>query len=136
MNSGFEDCTVLDEVVSADTTDWEAAFGRIEVQRKPNTDAIAQMALENFVEMRDSVANPHFVLRKKVGFALEQRFPERFIPRYSMVIFHPEIPYAEAQRLSVIQDGILDKLCANINDPEQLDWAAAEELVTALPLRA
>ncbi len=79
--------------------------------------------------MRDSVADPRFLLKKKVGFELEKRFPGRFIPRYSMVTFHPEIPYAEALRLGRIHERLLDQLTANINDPAQVDWDRAGQML-------
>lgn len=130
MNSGFEDCTALDSLITGDNPDWESVFTKFTALRKPNADAIADMAVENFVEMRDSVTDPQFILRKKVGFELEKRWPGKFIPRYSMVIFHPEIPYAEAKRRGAIQDTILEKLCAGIAAPEQVNWDEAEKLVT------
>lgn len=129
MNCGFEDCTALGEILDSGETNWEVIFEKLGEARKPNTDAIADMAVENFVEMRDTTADPKFQLKKEVGFKLEDRFGEDFIPRYSMVMFHPEIPFAEAQRLGEAQDRMLDKLCANINSPEELDWDEAEKLV-------
>jgi kynurenine 3-monooxygenase len=129
MNSGFEDCLTLNSLIPAGKPDWEEVFANFEKARKPNADAIADMAVENFFEMRDSVTDPRFILRKMVGFELEKRWPGRFIPRYSMVIFHPEIPYAEAQRRGKLQDRILDQLCANISRPEQVDWNKAEMLI-------
>ncbi len=129
MNCGFEDCTALNALLEFDNPDWETLFKELEKQRKPNTDAIADMAIENFVEMRDTTADPKFQLKKQIGFELEKRYPDQFIPRYSMVMFHPEIPYAEARRLSEIQDGILDKLSADISSTEQINWDEAERLV-------
>lgn len=129
MNSGFEDCAVLNGLVDSADPDWEKVFMRFTQLRKPNADAIADMAVENFTEMRDSVTDPIFLLKKKVGFELEKRWPGKFIPRYSMVIFHPDIPYAEAQRRGAIQDKILEKLCAGISAPEQVNWGEAEKLV-------
>ena len=64
--------------------------------RKPDADAIAQMALENYTEMRDTVRDPRVQLQRELALALERRHPKRFIPRYSMVMFHDEIPYAKA----------------------------------------
>jgi len=129
MNCGFEDCTVLGEILTDDNLDWEEVFKKLNQERKANTNAIADMALENFIEMRATTADPKFQLKKKVGFELEKRFPDQFIPRYSMVMFHPEIPYAEAMRKSEIQDHILNKLCANISLPEEIDWEEAETLL-------
>ena len=109
LNCGFEDCVLLDELL-ARHANGSAAFADYERQRRPNTDAIAQMALENYQEMRDTVRAPDFARRKALGAQLERDFPGRFIPRYSMVMFHPEIPYAEALRRGAVQDRILDAL--------------------------
>ena len=87
------------------------------------------MALENFVEMRDTVADPKFQLKKQIGFELERRYPGRFIPRYGMVVFHPEIPYAEARRRSEIQDKMLEELCTGVSSVEDMDWGSADRLV-------
>lgn len=132
MNCGFEDCTALGELLESGERDWNKIFSTLSTSRKPNTDAIADMAIENFVEMRDTTADPKFQLKKQVGFELESRFPDKFIPRYSMVMFHPEIPFAEAKRLSEIQETMLDELCANINSPDDVDWDKAEQLVNNL----
>ncbi len=129
MNSGFEDCAVLNELVSTSHPDWSDVFSEFSRLRKPNADAIADMAVENFFEMRDGVTSPKFALKKQVGFELEKRWPQKFIPRYSMVIFHPEIPYAEARRRGELQDKILDELCTNINTVGELDWGKAEKLL-------
>ncbi len=129
MNCGFEDCTALGDLLESGEKDWNVIFTKLGALRKPNTDAIADMAIENFTEMRDTTADPKFQLKKQVGFELENRFPEQFIPRYSMVMFHPEIPFAEARRLSEIQETMLDDLCANINAPDEVDWDKAEKLV-------
>lgn len=131
MNSGFEDCFVLDQLITGTDIDWETVFQQFNQQRKPNTDAIADMAVENYLEMRDTTADPVFQLKKQVGFELEKRYPERFIPRYSMVMFHPEISYAEAKRRSEIQAEILSELCANITAPEQINWGQAKRLLTS-----
>lgn len=134
MNCCFEDCAVFDALLknAGNNPDWANLFAAFEKARKPNADAIADMALENFVEMRDSVADPTFQLKKKVGQLLEAEFAGRFIPRYSMVTFHPEIPYAEAQRKGRAQDEILNELCRDISTPDQLDMAKAAKLVATL----
>ncbi|MBI1216108.1 MAG: kynurenine 3-monooxygenase [Alphaproteobacteria bacterium] len=129
MNSGFEDCAILNAMIEGDNPDWQAVFEKFSAARKPDTDAIADMAVENFTEMRDSVTDPRFLLKKKVGFEIERRWPEKFIPRYSMVIFHDEIPYAEARRRGALQAKLLEKLCADIDSPDDVDWRQAEKLV-------
>ena len=97
----------------ADEASPAAACRKFEDLRRPNTDAIAAMAIENYQEMRDTVASADFARRKQLALDLEQRFPGRFIPRYSMVMFHAEIPYMEAQRRGALQSGVLDALLAS-----------------------
>ena len=128
MNACFEDCFELDRLV-ATTHDWATAFDEFQRVRKPNTEAIAAMALENYVEMRDTVRDPNFLLRKELSFELERRFPDRFIPRYSMVMFHHEIPYAVAYERGKVQSQILEDLTAGAESLAQLDPADAETAV-------
>ena len=128
MNCAFEDCTILDECTEAYWPDWARIFESFERRRKENTDAIADMALANYVEMRDLVNDPAFQLKHKVGFLLERRFPDVFIPRYSMVSFH-RVPYTEALQRGEIQDEILRELCASVSSEDQVDWTRADRLV-------
>jgi len=138
MNCAFEDCTCLDECIGKRETGvrgqesgeggWRSVFQEFERQRKVNTDAIADLAVENFIEMRDLVAQPQFQLKKKVEQVLLQRFPQSFIPKYSMVTFH-RVPYSIAMTRGRTQDGILDELCSAIANPDDLDWKKAEELI-------
>ena len=127
MNAAFEDCIVLDELVgrhddaSSSGHDWPAIFAAFEAERAPNARAIAEMALENYREMRDEVRDAKFELRAALSFELERRFPGRFIPRYSMVMFHPEISYAEAQRRGALQAGILQELTRAVVSLHQVD---------------
>ena len=109
LNCGFEDCVVLDRLLGQGG-ELASALTTFERERQPNTRALAQMALENYVEMRDDVRSPEFAPRKALAAALERAFPGRFIPRYSMVTFHPEIPYAEARRRGAQQERVLDRL--------------------------
>jgi len=130
MNCAFEDCLVLDECLGSHGHDWAAVFAQFERLRRPNAEAIAAMALENYVEMRDAVRDPRFQLQKKLGFLLEERNPGMFVPRYSMVMFH-HLPYADAQKRGVIQQRILDQLTAGITDVAQIDLAKADAAVQA-----
>ncbi len=86
------------------------------------------MAVENFVEMRDRVADPRFLLRKKVELALEAKYPGLFVPKYAMVTFH-RVPYATALQRGQLQDRMLEKLCDRIQRVEDLDWNLADRLV-------
>src|SRR6516164_4776464 len=130
MNAAFEDCTDLDALV-ADSAGWQELFTRFEDTRRPNAAAIAQMALENYLEMRDAVLDAGFVRRKQLAMALERRFPDRFIPRYSMVMFHPEIPYAEAQRRGAVQEQLLHELDQAEGGDAAAESALAQRLVGA-----
>jgi kynurenine 3-monooxygenase len=131
LNCGFEDCTVLLQLLDELGPDWPRVFRAFEDSRKINTDAIADLALENFVEMRDRVADPRFLFRKKVELALESKFPARFVPKYSMVTFH-RIPYSVALARGAQQDKILDQLCEGIHRTEDLDWQKAAQFVASL----
>jgi len=128
LNCAFEDVTVLLELLDRGNKDWEHLFAEFEAARKQNTDAIADLALENFVEMRDKVADPRFLFRKKVELALEARYPGHFVPKYAMVTFH-RLPYSVALSRGRIQDGMLGELCEGIEQVEQLDWKRADELI-------
>ena len=110
INCGFEDCTYLLELLDQHGADWDRVFGEFEKARRVNTDAIADMAIDNFVEMRDRVADPRFLFRKKVELALEAKYPQRFVPKYAMVTFH-RIPYATALNRGQVQERILAELC-------------------------
>jgi kynurenine 3-monooxygenase len=109
MNCAFEDCIELADLLESGL-DWPEAFAEFERRRRPQAEAIAQMALENYIEMRDTVRDPLFQRRKAWSLELERRHPGRFIPRYSMVMFHAEIPYAEALRRGAAQEQLLAEL--------------------------
>ncbi len=128
INCGFEDCSCLLELLDRHGADWQLIFQEFEKARKINTDAIADMAVENFVEMRDRVADPRFLFRKKVELALEAKYPQLFVPKYAMVTFH-RIPYATAFDRGQSQDRMLSELCDSIERVEDLDWNKAEKLI-------
>ncbi|MCH2179273.1 MAG: FAD-dependent monooxygenase [Mariniblastus sp.] len=128
MNSGFEDCELFICLLEQFGDDWPKAMQAFGRTRPRDADAIADMALENYITMRDSVLDPTFALKKKLGFELELEFPRRFIPRYSMVMFH-RVPYAEAKRRGVVQQEILDELLLGLDSLDQVDRARAGELV-------
>jgi kynurenine 3-monooxygenase len=128
MNCAFEDCTELNGCLDRYGADWERVFEEFERLRKPNADAIATLALENFVEMRDLVADPRFLLRKSVELELERRLPGVFISKYGMVTFH-RIPYSIAQERGRIQDRLLSELCEGIDRVEDVDWEKAETMI-------
>ncbi len=128
MNAGFEDCSELIRLLDEHADDWSTVLPIFEEIRMPNANAIADMALENYVTMRDSVNDEKFKLKKEIGFELERMFPDRFIPRYSMVMFH-RYPYADAFSRGQIQDDILNDLANGIESASEFDRQRGKELV-------
>ncbi len=124
MNCCFEDCYYFDTLMEKYGDNWKKVFTAFSELRKENADAIADMALENFVEMRDLVAHKTFLLKKKADVLLEERYPSAFISKYAMVSFH-RLPYAEAMKRGQIQDRVLMDMCSGINSIEELDIECA-----------
>jgi len=139
INCGFEDCSCLVGLLDQHGAEWPRVSAEFEKERKVNTDAIADMAIENFVEMRDRVADSRFLLRKKIELALEAKYPRLFVPKYAMVTFH-RIPYSLALSRGAVQDRMLAELSEGIDRVEDLDWNRADKLIgrdlTALELSA
>jgi kynurenine 3-monooxygenase len=127
MNCAFEDCRILDELL---VDSPGRAFTRFAQVRRADCLAIAQMALENYGEMRDAVRDPLFQRQKALALQLEMAHPERFVPRYSMVMFRDDIPYSVALQRGRIQQQILAELTANADPPAGV---AAELINSRLP---
>jgi kynurenine 3-monooxygenase len=131
MNCGFEDCSVLNAMLDESARpEWPAIFRRFEEARRPNTNAIADMAIENFVEMRDKVGQPSFLLQKEVEKRLERELPGEYVSRYALVTFS-RAPYRLAFDVGVAAQEILAELCQGIRGPEEVDLARAAQLVRA-----
>jgi kynurenine 3-monooxygenase len=130
MNAAFEDTVALARLL--DEHDMkDQALAAFQQERKPNADAIAAMALDNYLEMRDRVRDPRFHLHKQLEWALERRLPKRFIPRYAMVMFHPEIPYAEALERGQRQQQLLEQISRGHDSFETIDLDQATALAEA-----
>ena len=140
MNCAFEDVRVLDSLLSVPPAvaggltpgiDWHSIYEEYGRLRKVNTDAIADMAEENFYEMRDAVADPVFVRKRELETKLEQKFPDYF-SKYSMVTFREDLPYSVAKAKGNAQDALLMKLCAGIENVGELKlndvFAAIKEI--------
>lgn len=110
MNCGFEDCAVLNGLINKYTDDWGKILAEYQLLRKPDGDAIADLALNNFVEMRDKVADPSFLLQKKIEAAFSKKYPDKWIPAYSQVTFSPQIRYSEALKNSIRQEAIMQEI--------------------------
>ncbi len=128
MNAGFEDCAELLRLLDEYEDDWSVVMKKFQDSRKPNADAIADMALENYMIMRDSVVDEKFNQKKQLGFQLELRHPDKFIPRYSMVMFHT-MPYKDALERGKIQDAIMDELLEGKASVEEVDLERADQLI-------
>jgi kynurenine 3-monooxygenase len=128
MNCGFEDAVELAVLMEKAPNDTSAVFAEFQSRRKPNADAIAAMALENYVEMRDSVADARFLLMRALERSLAARHPGCFVPRYWMVTFS-RVPYATAFARGEIQSGILRELTAGKTSLDDIDLAKADALI-------
>ncbi|MBP2832168.1 FAD-dependent monooxygenase [Aquimarina sp. U1-2] len=118
MNAGFEDISVLDEIIEKLGDDrWEEIFETYQKARKPNADAIAELSYRNFIEMSSKTADPDFLLRKKIEKRFAEKHPQKWIPLYSRVTFSHR-PYAEALEIGDQQALIMDKVMSMnaIND--------------------
>jgi kynurenine 3-monooxygenase len=106
MNAAFEDCTVLNRCLEKHSPNWEAAFQTYESLRKENTDTLADLCIQNFIEMRDRVGSRAFLMRKRFENLLHKLFPKWYLPLYNLVT-HTRTPYALALRRARKQDRIV-----------------------------
>jgi kynurenine 3-monooxygenase len=131
MNCALEDCRLLDEYMADGAPD---PFARFSAQRRPDTDAIAEMSLENYVEMRGSVLDPRHQLQRQIELELERRHPGRFVPRYAMVMFHDRVSYSTALARGRLQQQILDALTpphagGALPTAGEIDWDMASAMI-------
>jgi kynurenine 3-monooxygenase len=130
-NAGFEDCSVLSQCLEKHGEDWHEAFGEYERLRKPNMDAIADMCVQHYIEIRDELADPTFLLRKAIERKVNQLYPERYLPLYSMIAFS-DMPYAEALRIDREQRTLIDRLMSVKGIEDKWDGAEVEHLIAEL----
>ncbi len=134
MNAGYEDCKVLNDLLDRHGDDnWGKVLHEYAASRKPNGDAIAELSLRNFIEMRDLVADPRFILRKKIEGRLQQKHPDQWLPLYSQVKF-TDIPYKDALREGLRHDRIMEQVLAMPGVEEK--WEGEEVERKALDLLA
>ncbi|WP_426663610.1 FAD-dependent oxidoreductase [Rhodanobacter aciditrophus] len=135
MNCGFEDTVELTRLLAATPGDSAGAFAEFQRIRQPNANAIAAMALENYVEMRDSVADPHYLAKRALGAKLAGRIPGHYMARYRLVTF-THLPYAYALERGRAQDALLEELLRDTPDADAVDLDAAARLIqsTLAPL--
>ncbi len=120
MNCAFEDVRVLSGLIDEHGAEWETVFNKFAEERKPNTDAIQDMAEDNFFEMCDRVADPVFQRKRVLETMLEQTYPEYF-SKYSMVTFREDLPYSVAKEKGNKQDLLLMQICADAENVNEID---------------
>lgn len=128
MNSGFEDCTNLLSILDRTNNDWSKALAEYDQMQRPNANAIADMAIENWYEMSEKVADPQFQLRKKIEGLLEKNFPALFKSRYGMVTY-TLIPYHLVQQAGRLQDQVLAELMTGIKSADDVSLEKAETVL-------
>lgn len=132
MNCGFEDCVVLDQLINQYGEDWKTVFSEFEQTRKPDGDAIGELAVGNFFEMRDKVGHPEFLLQKKIEARFNAKYPDKWIPLYTMVTYSPDIRYSEAQQEGKRQEGIMQQVMKLPNIHEKWESEEVEQLMLSL----
>ena len=128
MNSGFLDVYALITLMDQHPNNYAKIFSEYNLEQKKNGDAIADLSLDNFIEMCDRVGDEKFLFRKKVEMKIEQRFPMKYRSRYGMVTY-TLIPYFLAMEAGIIQDEILNELTKNTNSLDEIDLTQAEKLI-------
>jgi kynurenine 3-monooxygenase len=111
MNGGFEDCSVLWGLMQKHQEDWPKVFEEYSIVRKPDGDALQDLSLHNYFVMRDFVADPMFLLQKKIEARFSSLYPDKWMPLYSQVTFS-EIRYSEALKNGTRQDAIMKEIIA------------------------
>lgn len=129
MNCGFEDCVVLDKLMNQYGEDWNTIFREFEKSRKPDGDAIAELAIDNYIEMRDKVADPKFLLQKKIEARFSEKYPEKWTPLYAMVTYRTDLRYSEALSRGKKQEEIMQKIMATPDIEKKWDSLEIEKMI-------
>ena len=129
MNCGFEDCSVLNSLVDKHEDNWELILQEYQYLRKPDADAIAELALNNFIEMRDKVADPKFLLQKKIEARFTAKYPDKWLPAYSQVTFSPHIRYSQALINGSRQEAIMQQVMTLPGIEEKWDSPEVEKMI-------
>jgi len=128
MNASFQDCSTLAKLMGQNENDWKTIFNTFSSVQVENGHAIADMAIENYLEMRDHVNDTEYKKRRNVELKLERMFPGQFIPRYSMVSFH-QIPYAEVYQRGEKQFKIIGDVLKADPSGQSIDKAMVEKML-------
>jgi kynurenine 3-monooxygenase len=128
MNSAFEDCSVLIECLDLCKDRWDQALPAFFQARKANVDAIADMAMQNYREIQDYIADDAFLVRKRVEHELMHGYPELYTSMHVLVMF-TTVPYVFARACGALQGKLLDEICGGATSIQQIDWPAVEPLL-------
>jgi len=132
MNCGFEDCSVLNSLIDKHAENWTEILKEYQILRKPDADAIAALALNNFVEMRDKVGDPKFLLQKKIEANFSAKYPGKWLPAYAQVTFSPHIRYSDALKNGIRQEAIMKKVMAVAGIEDKWQDKEIEEMILEL----
>lgn len=128
MNSAFEDCRILDELLEQYKDDWSKVMPAFFEQRKVNTDAVARMSMDNYHEIHSDIRHPEFILRKQIERELMRHYPDHYVSKHVLVMF-TNTPYAQAMALGELQVTLLDNICSSVNDVKEINWQEIDKLM-------
>ena len=128
MNSAFEDCRILNEFLDRYQDDWSKVMPAFYQARKPNTDAVAQMSMDNYHEIQSDIRDERFNLKKQVGQSLMHHYPDTYISKHVLVMF-TNTPYAKAWACGELQETLLNEICSKVRCVEDINWKIVDVLV-------
>ena len=131
MNAGFEGCFVLDQLMQKHGEDWQACFDEYSKIRKPDGDGVQDLSMHNFIVMRDKTAAPKFLLQKKIELHFSKKYPDKWLPLYSMVSFST-IRYSEAWEIGQKQEKLMQKVMGVPNIEGKWESDEVEQLMLSL----
>jgi len=128
MNASLEDCVVLDELLARHSDNWGKVMGDFYESRRPNTDAVAELAMYNYEEIQARVNDAAFRFKRQVEFELMRRYPDRYLSMHVLVMFK-QVPYNFARDCLVRQSQLLPTICAGVSDLDSLNWQRVDGLM-------
>lgn len=128
MNAAFEDCRLFSEMLQRYEDDWSRFVPAFYQERKLNTDAIADLSMENYHEIQVDIMNPHFLLQKQVEKEIMKRYPDNYVSMHAMVMF-TNIPYSLAKAHYGAQKAMLEEICLSIESIQEVSWEKVENLI-------
>lgn len=128
MNSGFEDCRILNDLLDRHDDNWAQVMPAFYRARKPNTDAVCDMSMANYHEIQTGIRDPHFNLKKQLEQQLMQRYPARYVSKHVLVMF-TNTPYAAAMAHGAVQNAFLERICEQAAKISDVDWPRVDALM-------